>query len=598
MTEERIVAREQRAFEPVVRTQWRDGVIGKAVESSFQHRLCHFVTGAECEAIQMFSPESRAFNDSGDWYGEHAGKWLVASALAYRRTQSDDIKARILGVVDALVEFQARDGSLSTYAAGSKARLSHSEADSVRSWDIWVHAWLALGFLAVAEHCQSKTALAAAEKIGDLLVQTFGSDPARLLSIGNHSGLSSAVVIEPLARLSLGTGDPKYSELAQGIVSAMELRGLPILSGPTSGIDVSELGTGKCYQICWILTGLTVLYRCTGDESILNACLGWWANIRDHHLTPLGGPWGGIATHKEVFNPRGFFSPYGMTETCATASWMALNRELFLLTANAEHVDHFERSLYNALLGAMDADGENWCYFTFPNGRRNNTYYWACCKSSGAMALEEAAQMAIVASNSGLSINLFEPSESAVNVGEQDCVISLKSTPDNPFAWTVQVELQKPQEFAITVRKPAWAESIRLSANEVDVDESRIHREWRTGDTISIRLETKIQVHHATDSLDHHGQEIVRAEYVHFSLGPYVYASSTIDGYKFEETLRIAKLFPESCVVLDPNQQPKITPSLLFPRAGQASIELKPYFEAGRQHDGGWRTTWHRVAWQ
>ena len=64
------------------------------------------------------------------------------------------------------------------------------------------------------------------------------------------------------------------------------------------------------------------------------------------------------------------------------------------ITGEAAYAEEIERSAYNDLLGAQAPNGEDWCYYSFPNGRRVHTTYWRCCKSSGAMALEELPSLA------------------------------------------------------------------------------------------------------------------------------------------------------------------------------------------------------------
>ena len=62
------------------------GVLGAALEANLRGRLSHFITAPDSPAIVLFSPEHRARNTEGDWYGEHAGKWLSAAARAYDRS--------------------------------------------------------------------------------------------------------------------------------------------------------------------------------------------------------------------------------------------------------------------------------------------------------------------------------------------------------------------------------------------------------------------------------------------------------------------------------------------------------------------------------
>ena len=112
--------------------------------------------------------------------------------------------------------------------------------------------------------------------------------------------------------------------------------------------------------------------------------------------------------------PPTVFSPYGYVETCSTLAWIQLNRELLAITGEAAYAEEIERSAYNDLLGAQAPDGEDWCYYSFPNGRRVHTTYWRCCKSSGAMALEELPSVAYATSADGVRVNLLGPSEATL----------------------------------------------------------------------------------------------------------------------------------------------------------------------------------------
>jgi len=586
-------------LQPAQRVTWGLGPVGDAVEASYQNRLLKFIQNEESEPIQLFSEESKQRSTAGDWYGEHAGKWLVAAAHAYRRTQSEELAANIRQVVSFLVKAQEADGYLGTYAPAANARLTSPHAKEGRTWDVWVQAWTILGLLKAAAIPGVKCAQESAQRIGDLFVQTFTPERESIVAQGNHQGLSSAVIIEPLAELTLATGHPAYAELAVRVVQEMEERGLPILSGPSSGADIAEVGTGKAYQLCWILVGLAALYRATGDTRFLNAAEYWHANIADHHLTPLGGPWGGVATHKEVFNPRGFFSPSGLTETCSTASWMALSRELFLATGKPTYIEQFERSLHNGLLGALDENGRDWCYFTFPNGRRNNTYHWACCKSSGAMALEEAALMAASVAEGQLSVNLWQSCE--IDFGSAR--ISQRVTVGETWKLRLAIHTEESVEFELAIRIPQWGRLTTIELNgaarPLKADEDgilRLRRPWADGDHIAIDLAVSPTIHPYTYSLDHHGQEIVRTDYACLTWGPYAYATGLIDGYRKEETLRLAKLNPESSFKQSSSEDRLPTFELVQP--GRAPIPFAPYFEAGGRHDAAWRATWIQVAWQ
>jgi DUF1680 family protein len=182
-------------------------------------------------------------------------------------------------------------------------------------------------------------------------------------------------------------------------------------------------------------------------------------------------------------------------------AWIALSSELFEVTGEAKYAQAIEVTLLNAILGAQDANGRDWAYFTFPNGPRHNTYHWACCRSSGALALELAA--------SNVSFSDTQP---------------------------------------------------KLKANA------------------------------RSQTLDHHGQEVFRLDYVAYSYGTYALAAEIEQGDLAEGTLRLPRLNPLGPVVQTPE-------GFVLAAPGKQPIALKPYADMAKA-SGAWRRTWFQVAWQ
>jgi len=559
---------------PADRVTWRPGPVGDAVRDSLEGRLREFIVDESSEPVVMFSPEAREVSDPGGWYGEHLGKWLVAASHAAQRTGDPVLTERIRAVVDFVSQNQEPSGYAGTYAHDAAWRMTETSSEKVRTWDVWVHAWTMMGLLRAG-------AIEPAVCIGELMLTTFAE--RSLLDLGNHAGLSSAVAIEPLAELTVATGDPRFADLAARTVEEMESR-----LGFLSKDDAAEIGTGKAYQLLWCVTGIVALYRATGKRRYLDAAIRRWLNIAEFHLSPLGGPWGGVAGHKEVFNAKGFFSPYGMTETCAAASWMALCRELFKITGEARFAAAFERTLLNTLLGALDENGRDWVYFTFPNGRRNNTYHWACCRSSGAMALEQASGMVATVFENEVFVNLLHPAE--VQFEQIGLALEISER-------AIHFKTAAETELTLKVRVPEGAQILSITLNGEPNDAViqdgylQISREWATGDELSWEINTPIRVVPLTYSVDHHGQEVVRMDYAYVARGPWVYATGLIDGYRKEETLRIPRLTPEAPFRLENDE-------IRFYAPGRTPILFLPYYRAGGRHEGAWRTTWLQIAWQ
>jgi DUF1680 family protein len=325
--------------------------------------------------------------------------------------------------------------------------------------------------------------------------------------------------------------------------------------------------------------------------------------VRVHHLTLGGGPWGGVAHRsREVFNPAGVFDPHGYVETCSVMAWIQLNRELLTILGDAAFAQEIERSAYNDLLGAQAPNGEDWCYYSFANGKRVHTTYWRCCKSSGAMALEELPAIVYGTTADGaIAVNLLGESEAVIAlpaIGD----VRLRQETAYPFAGAIGITVSPPSpaRFAIDMRIPDWAAEavLRVGDDIVPAEPgsyARIDRLWRPGDTIALDLPMAPRVHHAVqrnvqESLAPGGepvaQEVMRYDYVAFTRGPLVYATGLVDGFKRGETVR----FAGAPVVSAEGDALRIEPE------GRAPIVFEPYFRVGGRRDGVWRLTWLGLA--
>ena len=595
------------------------GLLGDALDANRAGRLSYFIVDETSPAIAIFAPAQRAQNLEGDWYGEHAGKWLVAAAKAAARSGDADLRARVHRVADFLVSTQEADGYLGTYAPDRRfmrkqapAPLSWDGAPSVRTWDIWTHAYLILGLLEVHRHFPQPRYLDAARKIGDLCLRTLSTGGIDITELGNHHGMSATVLLDPAVELYVACGDRSYLDLALTVLGQADAHPpLALLTRALAGVDAAWIATGKAYQLAWNLVGLAKLYRVSGHADYLTAVESVWRSIRDHHLTLGGGPWGGVAHRsREAFNPAGVFSPQGYVETCSTLAWIQLNRELLAITGQACYAEEIERSAYNDLLGAQAPNGEDWCYYVFPNGRRVHTTYWRCCKSSGAMALEELPGVAYVhADPDTIAVNIYGEGSAQIALPAAGGV-AIDQRTQYPFTGDIRlrVEPQREAGFALKLRIPSWAQGARVTVNGAAVDEAvvagdycTLRRLWRPGDEIVLQLPMTPRTHVAVnrnvqESRAPDGsavaQEVLHYEYLAVTCGPLVYASGLIDGFKTEETLRLPQAPPAQWLRWSPPDAGHALPRIELSPGYRAPLVFQPYYCAGGRVDGAWRLTW------
>ncbi|KAF1685928.1 hypothetical protein B1992_10265 [Pseudoxanthomonas broegbernensis] len=592
-----------------------DGLLGEAMEANRRGRLSTFVTGPGSPAIAIFDPARRAGNEGGDWYGEHAGKWLVAASRAAQRSGDEALRGHVAAVADHLAACQEPDGYLGNYPPHRRFDVpqpprpeSWNGEPALRTWDVWTHSYLVLGLVEAWRLTGDAGHLRAAARIGDLCHDTFVVRGLDITTVGNHHGMSATVLLDPAVELYRATAAPRYLELAETILAQADAHPrLALLRQALDGADASEIATGKAYQLCWNLVGLAKLHRATGRAELGEAVDRLWRNIRDHHLSLGGGPFGGIGHRsREVFNPAFVFDPGAYIETCSVLAWMQLNRELLLLTGQARYAEELERSAYNDLLGAAAPNGEDWCYYSFANGRRIHTKYWRCCKSSGAMALEELQAVAWTRRGTdGVSLNLLAPGRAEFELGGTPVAFQVRT--GYPHAGTLAVAVAPAQacEFEWQCRLPAWAGAavLRVNGEVAPVSAAdgwlRLRRRWQPGDRIEIELSMSPRLERRTyrnvqESLAPDGspvrQQVLLREYVALARGPLAYATGLIDGYRTGETV-LPPECGEAWVAALPADPDGSVPLELRP-ARRAPIVFRPYYGIDGRTDGAWRITW------
>ncbi|WP_337243694.1 beta-L-arabinofuranosidase domain-containing protein [Luteimonas sp. gir] len=600
------------------------GLLGEALDANRRGRLSHFVTGPDSPAIAIFDPAHRADNEEGDWYGEHAGKWLAAAAKAAARSGDDALEDSVRAVAAYLAQVQEDDGYLGTYAPHRRFMVpqppkpeSWNGEPALRTWDVWTHAYLLLGLLEVHRRFPEAGALETARRIGLLCWRTFCVEGLDITTVGNHHGMSATVLLDPVMDLHAATGDARFLELARRILAQADANPrLALLERALAGADPSEIATGKAYQLCWNLVGLAKLARASGDPRHRHALDAQWQAIRDHHLSLGGGPFGGIGHRsREVFNPAFVFDPHAYVETCSILAWLQLNRELLAITGQARYAEEIERTAYNDLLGAQAPDGEGWCYYSYANGRRIHTNYWRCCKSSGAMAIEELPAVAYATDDEGLVVNLLGPGEATCTLPGAGEVTVVQDT-RYPFDGDIglRLRLAQPAHFALRVRIPAWAQGATLTVAGapwpepvVAGDYVRIARTWTSGDAVALTLQLRPRIHrrvyrNVQESRAPDGspvrQQVLRQDYIAFSRGPLVYATGLIDGYRTAETVRL----PDDDAQIRIEELPPAgdgdaaAVGLRLHLAERAPIDFAPYYGIGERRDRIWRTTWLGLA--
>ena len=383
---------------------------------------------------------------------------------------------------------------------------------------------------------------------------------------------------------------------------------LRLISRSLKGEDLQVLGDGKIYQLLWTFDGLLKLAEAGASADYRRTADNAWNSVVRNHLNPAGGPWGGTGVSYEHFNPKEYFSPYGMVETCSIMSWIHLNRDLLRLTGDARYAEEIEKTAYNSLLAAQYPKGNDWAYFTFANGSRTATYYWACCKSSGSLALEELPPLIVGRRDDGISVNLYTAAETTIDTPAAGPVrVQIETKYPDDGVVTLKLQPAKAAAFPVYVRIPSWAQGATVTApGGQSVGEAKpgtyakLLGAWHPGDRIELKFPMGLRIESKSTTTIHaeNGLDLARVDYVALLRGPLVYATGLIDGYKKQETIRLPKSGAEKLFVSCPPPAGAKGRAFELKLPQRQPITFVPFYEAGGRADGNWHSTWLSVAWK
>ncbi len=442
------------------------------------------------------------------WREEFWGKWYTSATLAYRYQADPKLRAIVDEAVRALLATQTPDGAITTYKQASE--FSH--------WDTWGRKYTLLGLLAYHDLTGDTKTLAAACRHADCVLAHFGPGKADIATNGYWNGMAASSILEPMVLLYRATGEARYLQFAEYIVKSWEGPQGPdlvrkALAGTTvfkmfGGPDPKQKGYGsggksKAYEMMSCYEGLIELHRITGEPRHLEAARKVFADIRDTEITIIGSG----SSWERWCNGRvrqGEQVPEWM-ETCVTVTWIKFAAQLLRMTGDASYADEIERSAYNPLLAAQKDDGTWWSHYNPLEGPRGPApeqckMHANCCVENGPRGLLLLPALACMSGSAGPVVNFYEPATAKLPLPNGGSVgLEIKS--DYPRANTVEINVapDKPAEFAVSLRLPAWSRATLVSVNGQPISGlpagvyARIARTWQSGDVIKLTLDFSVR---------------------------------------------------------------------------------------------------------
>lgn len=445
------------------------------------------------------SPFKNKTDDGGGFTGEFWGKWFTSAALAYAYNPTAVYKSILDRSVTELLKAQDADGRLSSY----------SRSRDFGFWDIWARKYALLGLIAHYDETHDNASLQAACRATDALIEIAGPGKQRLTETGLRilGSLSSCSVLEPVVLVYQRSGDKKYLDFAEYLVKLWSMPdsynpgGLRYIEDALAGVEPVVMAAPKAYEMMSCYEGLCELYRCTGEQRLLDAVVKFGRSVLKKEIMIVGS-----GSSAELWcdgaNRQTQLLEQPM-ETCVTVTWMKLCYQLLRLTGDPLWADQLEISLYNALLGAMCDDGFWWAYYSplagerMPSPMQVPVCQSSCCVANGPRGLLITPGWSVMQGEGGPVINLFSPGTWSQKLPDGTGLkISQKTDyPENKWV-SFKIDPERPARFNLKIRIPAWSHHTVLRINEDIISCNAgtyvsIIREWRPGDQIRLELDLR-----------------------------------------------------------------------------------------------------------
>ncbi len=352
----------------------------------------------------------------------------------------------------------------------------------------------------------------AAKKLADCWVANLG--PGRKPWFDGHQEMEQALVrfgrfVNDME--GHGRGDA-YIALAQFLLDSRQ---------GGSEYDQSHLpvvqqyeAVGHAVRAAYTYSGMADVAAETHDPDYQSAVLSLWDNIVNKKYYVTGGMGEGArGDASEGFGPNYALGNDAYCESCSSCGLVFFQYKMNLAYHDAKYADLYEETLYNALLGATDQEGQTF-YYTNPlrGGRRAAWHNCPCCVGNIPRTLLMLPTWTYAKGDDGLYVNLFIGG--AVNI-EKVAGTDIQMIQKTDYPWSGNVAMtvnpKEPRKFSIHVRvpdrhtsalyteSPAVSGLLSLAVNgkkttpKIQNGYAIITRTWKAGDKIDLVLPMEVQ---------------------------------------------------------------------------------------------------------
>ena len=496
-----------------------DGVFTEVTDFIQRNQIC------EVDLWNKFVNQYKHFIDGPDrrWRGEYWGKMMRGASMIVAYTKDRGMYRVLENTVKDMLSAQDELGRFSTYSPDK-------EFDG---WDMWCRKYVLLGMQYFLEICKDEELK---EKIvkamcrhADYIMSKVGRAEDGKIEIykttRDWKGVNSCSILEPYVRLYRLTGEKKYLDFAEYVVSTgfCEDGNLWELAIEDK-LAPHEYPVNKAYEIMSCFEGLIQYYYVTGIEKYKTAAINFGNKIIQTEISIIGnsGCTHELFDHTAVNQTKTGYD-FVMQETCVAVTWMKLASALLELTGDPRFADCIEHTFFNAYMGSLNT--KRVAYTIMPERHApqvmpfdsyspltadtrgkfiggycsfHDTTFYGCCACIGGAGAGVIPRIAVMRNGKEIVINFYH--EGRVNtLTPNGTPLEIRQSTKYPTDGNVTLSIcvEKTESFGLALRIPEWCRKATVKVNreqvEVTVGYTSIFRNWSSGDTVDICFDMTVE---------------------------------------------------------------------------------------------------------
>lgn len=492
--------------------------------------------------------------------GEMWGKAVRSGSMFYRYTNDPELRQILETTVNDLLTTRRENGSISCVPIENQPEES----------ELWERKYVMLGLEEYYEWVNpDPQVLDALINQADNIISLIGPSPKTEITdvgwsatnIGHEPcHIESSTLLEPFMRLYKWTGEKRFLDFAAYIIESGGTKEYNLFQNALNNVNPWEMAGHypKAYEMMSLFEGLAEYYRVVGKPEHKEMLMNMFRNIASKEITIIGN--GGS---DQPYHPYVYGEAWGntaleqtnpditrMMETCVGVTWMKFCSQLLRLTGDPAIAGYIEKYAYNGLIGAMKPTGDGFSYVNLLNGSKVTDEGWGwkfdslqvtCCNLNGPMGLAYIPYVAVMNSDSGPVINLYNRGDFVFETpGKRSGSIAINT--DYPVSGKIEVKvaLDKSETFTIRLRIPEWSLATTLTVNNGPVEVTpgsytEISRKWESGDSIRLELDMRCRVIDAPRGSNRAGDNFQAVIY-----GPVVLARDEQIDSNYDKPVRLA----------------------------------------------------------